>query len=127
VDEIHLWVSRGNGNLFASEKVLVLVVVLGRVECLSYWLRSSFLVLDRRPPPLAAASRSSDTSLRLQLTGDKMDRVYGSIGGWINAGERRKGRDAKAIQLSRSSRNIRGRLMSGNERWIDGRVGQNKG
>jgi hypothetical protein len=67
VDENHLWVSRGNGNLFASEKVLVLVVVLGRVECLSYWLRSSFLVLDRRPaPPLAAASRSSDTSLCLR-------------------------------------------------------------
>jgi hypothetical protein len=98
VDEIHLWVSRGNGNLFASEKVLVQVVVRGRVECLSYWLRSSFLVLDRRPPPLAAASRPSDTSLRLRLT-RRQDGPSLPLHRRIDAGEREKGRDAKAIQL----------------------------
>ena len=106
MDEIHLLVSRGNGNLFALENVLVLVLVvvpvlalvLGRVECLSYWLRSSSLVLDRRPPPLAAASRSSDTSLRLLLT-RRQDGPGLPLHRRINAGERGKGRDAKAIQL----------------------------
>ena len=115
MDEIHLRASRGDGNLFALEQVLVLmpvlvlmlvlVVVPGRVECLSYWLHSSFLVLDRRPPPLAAASRSSDTSLRLQLT-RRQDGPSLPLHRRINAGERRKGRDAKAIQVSRSLKNI---------------------
>jgi hypothetical protein len=88
-----LLASRGNGNLFVSENVLVLVVlVLGRVrvECLSYWLRSSLLVLDRRPPPLAAASRSSGTSLRLRLTG-RQDGPGLPLHRRINAGERGTG------------------------------------
>ena len=115
VDVYHLLVRRENENLIAS------VIVRCRVECLSYSLRSSSLVLlPRLPPPLASASPLSDTSnpsLRLRLTGRQCLPYYRSIGDptsqrvQIAEGE---GRDSTTSELTRSS------ILCG---WVKGMSG----